>query len=745
MRNSAKPASDPGIRFASGDGEPRRVQISLIAAAGLSATLAIILGFADLLDLPYRDEHGIVGWVSSHQYPKYQDLLLYFCSLALAVFLVILVYGAWRFLSSCLSRLLAHPLESTHLLTALGTLPLHLVWLRLDWLSERPRRWGFAILCLTMLFTLGLILLDRKFQFAPRVWLPRLPELRLGPGIWIRLRRSRWYLFASWFVIPLMLFAAKYLGPLTGAVDLLHEGERLAPLNQLNHGGIPYADVYVQHGLFFNVYAGYAATVLFESSLAAVRLMDGLLRPLGPVAVYLLALTVLRSGPLGAIALVLVVASSPNWVSPRILLGVVAIALVIGSIHGRYGLKVLRRTGRGWRAVLSDGISIVLAGVCTSLVFWYSVEIGVFTFAAITSLLFGVGFLQPELPSSSRRGLPLALYFGGAMLGATPVLLYFHVNNCLSDLVRNVYEQLAFHSGIWGLPYAHLSSAFDELLSHGNVLTPWSLLATKGLNWFFPPMFFMVSAAYLTYRWLCGQFWNSTGCLRYTLVLLAAVFYFITSLGRSSPNHLVFGSVLFYVALFIAIEQAAIWLWRGLTTPSADIMNRMWSFWMLLPIVFAVAYINTYADPWKGLRYQLRNPVIPLLRAPAALRSDGIPDEQRRHLRQVVDYIHHNTADNDTLFDFSNQPGYLYFADRPSPTRYFMVAYAGSPDQQRQIIEDLEKHRTPLVIYKTGRRDRIDGLANPTRHPLIADYLDKHYGEGAVVDGVTFLKRKQIP
>lgn len=742
---TSEPAPGPGFTSVLQEGAAQRFQITLVAAAGVSAALAIILGFADLLHLPYRDEHGIVGWVSSHRYPKYQDLLLYFSCLGLAVLLVFFVYALWRLSSLLLSRLLSHSLEATHTLTALGTLPIHLVWLRLDWLSERPRRWLFAIFCLSALLTLGLTLLDRKFQFSRRLWLPRLPPPQSGSGIWARLRSNTWYRILAWYVMPLLVFAALYQGPLGGAVDLLHEGERLAPLNQLQHNGLPYADIYVQHGLFFNVYAGYIATVLFEPTLAAVRLMDGLLKPLGAVAMYLLAMTVLRSQLPGAIALVLVVATWPNWVSPRITLGVLAIALIMGAIHGTYNLQVLRQAKSGLFAVLSHGKSIVSAGIFTTLAFCYSVDIGVFTFAAIGSLLFGVGFLQPGL-LPHRRGLPLGLYFVGVILAGIPVLIYFYINDGLSHLVRNVYEQLAFHSGIWGLPYARLSSAFDGLLSHGSVLTPWSLLATKGLNWFFPPMFFMASAAYLVYRWICGRFWNSPGCLRYTLAVLAALFFFITALGRASSNHLVFGSVLFYVPLFIAIEHAVVWLWRGVSASAAGALNRLWSLWLLAPIVFAMAYVGVYADPVFGLQYFSRNLTqMHLLKAPAALRSDGVPREQRRHMRQVADYIHRNTTEHETLFDFSNQPGYLYFADRPSATRYFMVSYAGSADQQYQVIQDLERHRTPLVIYKTGRRDKIDGLKNSVRHPLIANYLHTHYGKSAVVDGVTFLMRSQLP
>ena len=61
---------------------------------------------------------------------------------------------------------------------------------------------------------------------------------------------------------------------------------------------------------------------------------------------------------------------------------------------------------------------------------------------------------------------------------------------------------------------------------------------------------------------------------------------------------------------------------------------------------------------------------------------------------------------------------------------------------QQAVLEDLERHKPKVVIYKTGTVfDAIDGVDNRLRHPLIAKYLDKHYRLGVKIRGTQILKR----
>ena len=73
-------------------------------------------------------------------------------------------------------------------------------------------------------------------------------------------------------------------------------------------------------------------------------------------------------------------------------------------------------------------------------------------------------------------------------------------------------------------------------------------------------------------------------------------------------------------------------------------------------------------------------------------------------------------ADDEPLFDFSNQPALYFFADRPNPTRFFQIPIVSPPRFQKEVIRDLEATRPPLVLRRSpDHLDRFDGLDNRDR------------------------------
>jgi hypothetical protein len=100
----------------------------------------------------------------------------------------------------------------------------------------------------------------------------------------------------DYVLVPTIIYAIFYSGGnIHGGIDMFHEGERLAPLNEALRGAIPYKDVYLQHGLFYNFFRPLLAAKLFGPTLAADRLLGSILDPLGHVGFYLFALQIFRS------------------------------------------------------------------------------------------------------------------------------------------------------------------------------------------------------------------------------------------------------------------------------------------------------------------------------------------------------------------------------------------------------------------------------------------------------------------
>ena len=126
-------------------------------------------------------------------------------------------------------------------------------------------------------------------------------------------------------------------------------------------------------------------------------------------------------------------------------------------------------------------------------------------------------------------------------------------------------------------------------------------------------------------------------------------------------------------------------------------------------------------------------------------RAGGIQlsADQVTQIQKVVSYIQSHTDADDTIFDFSSQGAYYFFANRPSATRYHQIAYAATKSMQEEVIRDLERNGTKLAIFRSGGWfDNIDGVSSVERHPLIAQYLETNYEEATNINGVIILKRK---
>jgi hypothetical protein len=114
-------------------------------------------------------------------------------------------------------------------------------------------------------------------------------------------------------------------------------------------------------------------------------------------------------------------------------------------------------------------------------------------------------------------------------------------------------------------------------------------------------------------------------------------------------------------------------------------------------------------------------------------------------LRRVVAAIQRHVPAGAPFYDFTNQPAYYFLADRPSPSRYLMAAYAATPAQQRAVIAALERARPRLVLYATENwTGAPDGIPNRERQALIAAYLDAQYAPAEVIDGNALWLRRDV-
>ncbi len=97
------------------------------------------------------------------------------------------------------------------------------------------------------------------------------------------------------------------------------------------------------------------------------------------------------------------------------------------------------------------------------------------------------------------------------------------------------------------------------------------------------------------------------------------------------------------------------------------------------------------------------------------------------------------TQPGEPVFDFSSNAGLLFFADRPSATRYFQILYASAPGSQREVVAELEQRQVRLAITSPVV---MDGVPTAQRYPIVADYLDQNFAPWRRIGHITFLKRR---
>ena len=102
------------------------------------------------------------------------------------------------------------------------------------------------------------------------------------------------------------------------------------------------------------------------------------------------------------------------------------------------------------------------------------------------------------------------------------------------------------------------------------------------------------------------------------------------------------------------------------------------------------------------------------------------------------------TRRGEPIFDFSNQPAFYFFADRPNPTRFYQVPILSPREFQAETIRDLERARPKVVIRRSPEMfDQFDGVTNDLRAQAVSAYLDETYRFYRSVRGVELWTRRR--
>lgn len=714
-----------------------------------AASLAIALGITlqKYITFEYHSNAGVVGWLSVNAYPKQQEYFFYVLALLGIPIAICLYWFGWWVYSRWCAKLREQPIARVLKANALASIPLWLCWFQVYYIGQNVLIGLVLPIGLSVLLKLVLL----YARYFPGLWTSgdRTSEVanlaseneanptdeesgKIPFGNHRLLKFGR--IGLEYVILPIFIYLLTYSASIHGNIDLFHEGERLAPLNEMLHGGVPFRDVYVQHGVFQNAYLAWFGSLFFEPTLFGVRSMEDVLDPLGYVALYLLGLQVFRGRFLTAFICMVIASGTQFWISPRHSLGLISFAFVANFLT--HSQSTSKAYAFSWK--------LLFAGLFTSLAFWYSTEVGLYTLGGIGLFLFIYGLRNGI--EIRKRPLPLIHYSCGVLLGFLPVGLYFLFHSALDDAIWNSYIQCRYQLATWGLAFPSLSKTVTLLSSEG-----WrAFVFSEGFRWYLPICIFLIIAAYLTYRRLSGT--HSVNTMKLLLLLLGGIAFFRTALGRSDGGHLIYGATFLWLLCLLPLEGGIVRMFQvGLSSLRGE---RPWhavlkAAWVLIPIVIFCWYVGERHHPLAGFNQkwqQLRqNPFKQRVVSEELVRAGAvdIPDDQVEQIQKVVAYIQENTGPKEKIFDFTSQGAYYFFANRPGVSRFHQVSYASTPSMQQEVIEALERDKTRLVIFKTGGWfDNVDGIRVEERHALIAAYLQENYEPAININGTEILMRK---
>jgi hypothetical protein len=488
-----------------------------------------------------------------------------------------------------------------------------------------------------------------------------------------------------------------------GPIDLFHAGHYLSPASDVLAGQVFFRDAFPFHGLAADGGLDALAFRIGGETLATAGRLRTLLDLIFFSSAVAVFAAVLRR-------------------RARIIAGVTALLLLTGALRLSTTFPFFRalplllasaavvrfvRTGR--RGVL------IFAGAVAGLGLFWSLEIGVFSCAAL--LIWSVA--DPLYRGENRltRGCVGSVSVGIAA-ALVPAFVLLAAFGALAPFVRGSWTILKSTGAMWDLP-APVPSEMLRAFLRGRIV-----YLAEAARFYGPVFFFGAIAAGLALR---RRERKPRPRERVLLALLIfSVVGFRMALGRCSYSHTRFAMVV-PALLFSA------WL------PEALFQRRRWKKWRLLGAMAGVLAFVFYAEVPESIADAVRRigsfssrmrgdgfVLLPLPRAGGA----RVPAEQAASLSALAEFANARLEPGETFYDFADAGALYFLLDRRNPARVYEASVLSADDWQSRAISDLERAHSGFVVVSAGQgEEAFDGVSIVTRCPRLAAWLFARYPE----------------
>ena len=535
----------------------------------------------------------------------------------------------------------------------------------------------------------------------------------------------------AYFAFPLLLYCASYASTasLVQWIDLFHRGESLGPASDYLRGKVPYKDVFVLHGLMLDGQLDAWLMQLFGRDASVAIARPVVFGSFAVPALWFLGMAVFDSIPLALLAVLLGAVTTTD--NERAFFELAAAALLLAGLRSK-------RT-----------IAFVGSGIFAALALFFSFDIGLYALggAALTLLIL-------------RRWRALAGFIAGFAIGAAPFVIYLASKGAFGAFLDTSFVTLPrIIDAVWSLPFPDLTRVFRKDLS---LRTISEFFLYEPFRFVLNPLVIGISILVLL-RGVILRRGDAEGSvpsgaardrygsfglggpqddrLRTALVALTA-FAALTqrsAVGRADFPHQYFsafliGPMILILLLFLARGAKDVWASRDRNAQAFVVLAAVALFPLLFAALWVPDILNIRID--DTLHYQGR------------VSRIGFRDAEAEEIRNRIDSMRYHvfelTKPGQPIFDFSNQPAFYFFCDRPNPTRFYQVPILSPPAFQREAILELERAKPPLVIRRSPQQfDIFDNVDNTTRAQAVAAYIDAHYAYARSVRGVELWTRKK--
>jgi hypothetical protein len=521
-------------------------------------------------------------------------------------------------------------------------------------------------------------------------------------------------------IVPALLYCISYasMASLAMWIDLFHRGESLGPASDYLRGKVPYRDVFVLHGLLEDGMLDAWLMDLFGRRPEIVLARPAILGSFAAPALWYLGMVIFDSMPLSMLIVLLNEVTTVD--NERALFEITALALLVAGIRRR------------------SQTLIVVSGIVAGVAIFFSLDIGLYSVGGgVLTLLILWRWKSPSSGPrpAERRVRGMLPFLIGVMIGAAPFVVYLIARGAFQAFLTTSFITIPrIIDAVWSLPFPDLTTTFRRNL---NLHTISDFFLFERFRFVLNPLVIGIALVCLIQRAIARK--NDPLDVSLLVLTVFAILTQRSALGRADFPHQYFSAFLIgptIVILLLFAVRAAARIWRS--GDSAAQAFLCLTAMVLLPLFAVALWVPDIANARLDdiIHYKGRVSRIGFV--------DPAAEEIRQRIDQVRYFVWQYSRRGDPIYDFSNQPAFYFFCERPNPTRFYQVPILSPPEFQRETILALDLARPPVVIRRSPQRfDEFDEIDNSVRAQAVAGYINDYYSFANSTRGVELWTRKR--